>query len=365
MSQLKHHVINSDAFLHLEKPLIFFDLETTGLDCQKDRVVELSAKKLNPDGSQSSLHYLINPGMDIPQEATDIHGITNGMVADKPLFCDIAEAVYAFFKDSDLAGYNILRFDIPFLMEEFHRCKMYPILLTETKVVDVYSLYTKKEPRDLASAVRYFCKEEHDNAHSAQADVEATMKVLKHQLIHYNDLEPTVSYLYQFSCDSDNAIDFSGKFGRNKKGQIVYKFGKYKDKVVDLDNAEHQDYFNWIIEKSNPSVEMQMAVRRIRSLHKCRKVCMKWLQSNEIISSVEKLVALYRVITENGSSSLFNVQKEGKKLIITYEANTDQRLTLCSEDEKHTCLTILHDYFNSIQDLQNIPSKVPIPSQTV
>src|SRR5690349_2429345 len=140
MSQLKQPVHNANTFLDLEKPLIFFDLETTGLDCQRDRIVEISAIKLNPDGSQSTLYYLINPCMNIPDSASEIHGITNGMVADKPPFCDVADCVYEFFRGCDLAGYNIRRFDIPLLMEEFHRCKMYPILLTETKVIDVLNV---------------------------------------------------------------------------------------------------------------------------------------------------------------------------------------------------------------------------------
>ncbi len=365
MNHLKQPSGNGDAFLYLEKPLIFFDLETTGLDCQKDRMVELSAKKINPDGSQSSLHYLINPGIDISYEATALHGITNEMVADKASFCEIAEAVYAFFRDCDLAGYNIRRFDIPFLMEEFHRCKMYPILLTETKVIDVYSVYAKKEPRDLASAVKYYCKEAFDNAHSAQADVEATMKVLKHQLSHYTDLEPNVNYLYKYSCDSEYTIDFSGSFSRNKQGKIIYNFGKYKGKAVDLDNPDHQDYFKWIMEKSNPTVERQMAVKRIKFLHKCHKTCTEWLQANRITSSIEELRSLYKAIVEKKQVSSFSVSQDGKKLTITYSTNTSQNLILNTEDEKHICLSILNDSFATFGSAHNIQYSFPRQSQPV
>ena len=343
----------------MEKPLIFFDLETTGLDCQHDRIVELSAIKLNPDCSRTKFYYLLNPGIPIPEEATDIHGITDEDVADQPSFCDIAEEVHQFFTGCDLAGYNVRRFDIPLLMEEFHRCKMYPILLTETKVIDVLSLYTKKEPRDLTAAVRYFCKEELDKAHSAQADVEATMKVLQHQLLFYEDLEPDVHFLHNYSCDSEHIIDFSGKFGRNKNGKIVYRFGKYKNKVVDLDNQEHQDYFNWIMDKSNPTVEMKMAVKRIKTQHACHKTCMEWLQSKGIITGIDKSYALYKALLSEENNPPFSVYRDGKKLSVVYTGDHDSPLHLCNEDEKQTSLLILKNYFAAMGGLDYVTSVIP------
>lgn len=347
---------NETNFLNLNRPLIFFDLETTGTDCMQDRIIEISAIKHNPDGTHASLYYLLNPTIPIPEEATEVHGFTNEMVAGQPRFCDVAEMVHQYFKDCDLAGYNIRRFDIPFLMEEFHRCKLYPILLTETKVVDAYSIYAKKHPRDLTAAVKQYCNEDFDNAHSAQADVEATIKVLKHQLLHHGDLEPNTSFLHSYSCDSEQIIDFSGKFGRNKLGQIVYKFGKYKNKVVNLDNKEHQDYFSWITDKSNPSVEMQMAVRRIKSQHKSHKSCMEWLQQKNIITDVAKSFALYKSLLSEGEFKPFIVARNGKKLIVTYTENAEPPLVLADEDSKHISLLILKNYFNAMGGLEYIQS---------
>jgi len=365
MNQQKESAHNTNTFLHLEKPLIFFDLETTGLDCQKDRIVELSAIKLHPDGSQSSLYYLLNPCMDIPEVAREVHGITNAMVADKPPFCDVADSVYDFFRGCDLAGYNVRRFDIPMLMEEFHRCKMYPILLTETKVVDVLALYTKKEPRDLSAAVRYYCKEELTKAHSAQADVEATMKVLQHQLLHYSDLEPNVNFLYKYSCDSDYIVDFSGKFGRNKKGQIIYKFGKYRDKAVDPDDKDHQSYLDWLSNESSTPVEMKMAIKRIRSQHQCHKYCMEWLQAKGIITSAEKTLALHNTITAEASFHPFSITRTGKKLMIIYAESHESPLHICNEDEKHTVLLILKSHSNTKDGLDNSPSTITVHTQIV
>lgn len=365
MSQQKQSASNSNAFLQLEKPLIFFDLETTGLDCQRDRIVELSAIKLHPDGSQSSLHYLLNPCMEIPEAAIEVHGITNEMVANKPTFCDVADNVYDFFRDCDLAGYNIRRFDIPMLMEEFHRCRMYPILLTGTKVIDVLSLYTKREPRDLSAAVRYYCKEELAKAHSAQADVEATMKVLKHQLLHYSDLEPNVHFLYNYSCDSDYIVDFSGKFGRNKRGQIIYKFGKYRDHAVDLDNKDHQSYLDWLANESSSSVEMKMAIKRIKLQHQCQKTCWEWLQVKGIIASPEKALALYKSIASETNIHPFTITRTDKKLTITYTENEVPPLLFSNEDEKRTVLFILKNHLNTIEGSVSIQSTISTHSQIV
>lgn len=354
MDQTTLPTTGQDLFLNLKKPIIFFDLETTGKDPQKDRIVEISAIKHCPDNGQTSLYYLLNPTIPIPEEASEIHGITNEMVADKPPFCDVAEEVLQFFKDCDLAGYNIRRFDIPFMLEEFHRCKMYPILPTETKVVDAYSIFSKKEPRDLTAAVKFFCKEDFDKAHSAQADVEATMKVLKHQLMFYNDLEPDISFLHSYSCDSEQIIDFSGKFGRNKKGQVIFNFGKYKDKVVDLDNKDHQEYFDWITNKSNPTVEMRMAVKRIRHQHKCHKDCMEWLQMKKIITNVHLSFALYKALLSESDFPPFTVSRDEKKLVVHYSESADPPLELCDEDARHVSLLILRNYFNAMGGLEYI-----------
>ena len=341
MNQLQSSEIISDAFLNLKRPLIFFDLETTGTDSQRDHIVEISAIKLNIDQSQSRLHYVLNPQIPIPQGATKIHGFTDEDVSDKPSFCDTANEIYSFFSNCDLGGFNVKKFDIPLLMEEFHRCKMYPILLTDTKVVDVLSVYHKKEPRDLSAAVRFYCKEELDKAHSAQADVEATIKVFRCQLQSYTDLQPDVHSLHTFSCDGEHSIDFSGKFIRNEEGRIVFNFGKHKNRIVDLDDPQIADYFNWLTEKSNPSVEMRMAAKRVKTHHNCHKACMDWLQSKGLLASAEILKSLNEALTLEKDIYPFSVSRDGKKLTVIFHHSQGPALLLCSEDDKLTTLFIL------------------------
>ena len=187
--------------LELERDLVFFDLETTGVSIQEHRIIELYAVRLSPDGSRRDLHHYINPGMPIPEEATAIHGITDELVADKPSFAELSDELATFFADADLGGFNVRRFDVPMLMEEFHRCKKYPILLKHVRVIDPYVIFMKKESRNLSAAVRFYCEEEHEEAHAAQADVEATMKVFSMQLERYEDLGQTVEALEAFVAD--------------------------------------------------------------------------------------------------------------------------------------------------------------------
>jgi len=343
------------SFLNLKRPIIFFDLETTGTDTQKDRIVEISAIKHSPDGTLSNLYFVINPTIPIPPEASQVHGYTDEMVADKQRFCDVEQEVYEYFKDCDLAGYNIKKFDIPLLMEEFGRCKKYPILLTETKIVDSMTVYHKKEPRDLTAAVKFYCNEEFDKAHSAQADVEATMKVLRHQLITYSDLEPNIEFLHDFTCNSEQIIDFSGKFARNKQGQVVFNFEKHKGEAVNLDQREHADYFIWM-ERNMQSVEVRMAVKRIKNQHKCHKDCLEWLQIKNIITDVSKSFALYKAILSEADFRPFSVSRDGKKLIVTYSESCEPPLVLCDEDARHVSLLILKTYFNSMGGLEYIQS---------
>jgi len=182
------------TFLHLEKPLIFFDLETTGTHPSTDRIVELCAVKLHPDGTREELYHLINPTIPISPGASAVHGITDEKVANKPTFGDLVNELAALFEGCDLGGYNIKKFDVPLLMEEFHRHKKYPISYSEVKLVDAMGIYHSKEKRDLSAAVKFYCDREHGEAHSAKADVLATIDILKHQLLRYEDLEPNTSF---------------------------------------------------------------------------------------------------------------------------------------------------------------------------
>ena len=168
--------------LALQRPLVFFDLETTGVSLTKDKIVELCAIKIMPDKSRSMLLQRFYPEMPIPPSATEIHGITDDMVKNEPTFREKAKEVAAFFSGSDLAGYNIAKFDIPLLVEEFLRAGLDENPFEKVKVIDSLSIYFKKEPRNLAAALKFYANEEIINAHSAEADVEATIKVLNGQL---------------------------------------------------------------------------------------------------------------------------------------------------------------------------------------
>ena len=238
--------------LHLERDMVFFDLETTGISLQ-DRIVELYAVRLKPDGSRKEIHHYIHPEMDIPEEATEVHGITNEMVADKPKFSELSLELSIFFKDADLAGFNIRRYDVPLLMEEFHRCGRYPILLRNCKVLDPYVIFLKKEPRNLAAALKFYCQESHDDAHSAKSDVEATMKVFAKQLEQYDDLGKSVKEIEEYVADGNIGLD--NKFRINKKGQVIFNFGKNNGKPI----TDDPDYLRWIYKESN----MPIAVRTI------------------------------------------------------------------------------------------------------
>ena len=344
MNQSQLPALHPGAHIDLHRPLIFFDLETTGVETQTARIVELSAIKVNPDQSQEKLYHVLNPGIPIPDGATAMHGFTDEDVADKPFFCDVSHEVCSFFTNCDLGGYNVKRFDIPLLMEEFHRCKMYPILLTETKVVDVMSVYHKKEPRDLSAAVRFYCNEELDKAHSAQGDVEATIKVFQGQLQRYTDLSPDVHSLHTFSCDNDRSIDFSGKFSRNSEGRIIFNFSKHKDRIVDFDNDDIAGYISWMKEPGRFTVDTLMGISRAKAHHDCHKTCLEWLKSKELLASAQNLKVLLEALTLEKDIYPFSVSREGRKLTVVFHHSHEPALLLCSEDDKLTTLFLLQHF---------------------
>jgi DNA polymerase-3 subunit epsilon len=231
--------------LALQRPLVFFDLETTGVSLTKDKIVELCAIKIMPDKSRSMLLQRFYPEMPIPPSATEIHGITDDMVKNEPTFREKAKEVAAFFSGSDLAGYNIAKFDIPLLVEEFLRAGLDENPFEKVKVIDSLSIYFKKEPRNLAAALKFYANEEIINAHSAEADVEATIKVLNGQLEKYSDLNPTAESLHEFSVQENDYLDYDRKFSRDKKGEIVFMFGKNKGLPV----AENLGMVKWMLDK--------------------------------------------------------------------------------------------------------------------
>jgi len=236
--------------LKLNRPICFFDLETTGINITKDRIVEISILKIYPNGNQESKTWLVNPTIPIPKEATEIHGITQEKVANEPTFKELAPLVYEMIKDADLAGYNSDRFDIPLLVEELLRSKVNFDMKNRVSV-DIQTIFHKKEERTLSAAYKFYCKKTLENAHSAQADVKATYEILKAQLDHYQDLENNINSLSEFT-QRKKIVDFAGFIALNEQDEEIFTFGKYKGvKVMDVLEQE-PGYFSWITNADFP-----------------------------------------------------------------------------------------------------------------
>jgi len=237
--------------LELKKPLAFFDLETTGVNVAEDRIVEISVIKLNPDGSEEVMTELVNPGMPIPKESSDIHGITDDKVADKPSFKQLAPKIKAFIGNSDLSGFNCLKFDVPLMVEEFLRNEV-DFEMKGRKVVDVQNIFHKMEQRTLVAAYKFYCNGNLTNAHSAEADTRATMEVLLAQVDKYDELNGDVQMLHEFSRRG-KAVDFAGHIIENEQGEAVFNFGKNKGKtVVEILKAQ-PGYYSWMMDAQFPS----------------------------------------------------------------------------------------------------------------
>jgi DNA polymerase-3 subunit epsilon len=232
--------------LKLTRPIVFFDLETTGLDFKYDRVMEIGALKLHPDGRKEIYTKRINPGMKIPAEIAALTGITNADVAGAPGFADVAEEIESFFAGCDVGGYNIARFDVKMLAEEFKRLGR--DFGVETRgVVDAQVIFHHKEKRDLAAAYKYYCNKELKNAHSAQADTDATFEILVSQLERYPDLPQDVQGLHNFCrLDRDRFVDAEGKFIW-RDGEAVFNFGKFRSQTLRQVAQSNRDYLDWVI----------------------------------------------------------------------------------------------------------------------
>ena len=230
--------------LNLKRPLIFFDLETTGTNVTTDRIVEISLIKIYPDGRESEHSTRVNPERPIPAEATEVHHITDEDVRDKPTFREIAESLSRFFADSDIAGYNSNRFDVPMLAEEFSRAGI-PFDFSKTRFIDVQTIFHKKEQRTLVAAYRFYCDRELEGAHSATADTRATYEVLKAQLDRYPDLVNDVDELSKFSSQNRN-VDLMGRLIYDDQNREIINFGKYKGRPAEEVLAKDSGYFSWI-----------------------------------------------------------------------------------------------------------------------
>ena len=231
--------------LNLKKPIIFFDLETTGTDISKDRIVEICYIKIFPDGREVEYTKRINPGMHIPEVASAVHGIYDEDVKDSPLFKDVAKEIANEFAGCDVAGFNSNRFDLPLLAEELLRAQV-DIDLSRLDAIDVQVLYHKREPRTLTAAYKFYCGKELEDAHSALADTRATYEVLKAQLDHYDDMENDMAALSKESCFTNN-VDFAGRIVYDENGREVFNFGKYKGMPVDAVLDRDPGYYGWMM----------------------------------------------------------------------------------------------------------------------
>ena len=236
--------------LNLSKPICFFDLETTGTNVAKDRIVEISILKIFPNGNKSGKTWLVNPGIPIPAEATAIHGISDEKVANEPSFKKISSEVYQMIKDSDLGGYNSDRFDIPLLAEEMLRAEV-DFDMKNMVSVDVQTIFHKMEKRTLEAAYKFYCDKELTDAHSAEADTIATYEVLLSQLDRYPELENNVKKLAEFS-NRKNSLDFAGFIGKDKEGEAIFTFGKHNGKKVEDILETEPGYFGWILNADFP-----------------------------------------------------------------------------------------------------------------
>jgi len=251
--------------LKLSKPICFFDLETTGIDITKDRIVEISILKVYPNGNKESKTWLVNPTIPIPKAASDVHGITDERVAGEPTFKERAKQIHNMIKDSDLAGYNSDRFDIPLLAEEMLRAEV-DFDLGNRVSVDVQTIFHKMEQRTLSAAYKFYCGKDLIDAHTASADTNATYEILKAQLDRYDSLENNIKKLSEFTYRKQIA-DFAGFIGYNDKGEEIFTFGKHKGKRVEDIFDEEPGYFGWLL-----GADFPLYTKKILTAIKLRKL---------------------------------------------------------------------------------------------
>ncbi len=243
--------------LNLKIPLCFFDLETTGTNISHDRIVEIAVIKVMPSGELLKKSSLINPTIPISAESSAIHGITNDKVADKPTFKEVARDYAKFMEGCDLAGFNILKFDVPMLVEEFLRADV-EFDYQKKKIIDSQKIFHLMEKRTLSAALMFYCGKKIENAHSAEADTMASVDVLMAQIEKYNGLDVTDGLerklgVIQNDMESlsklvsDDLVDLAGRMVRNAQGEVIFNFGKHKNKLVSNVFKEEPAYYDWMM----------------------------------------------------------------------------------------------------------------------
>ena len=234
----------------LDRPICFFDLETTGAKVGKDRIVEIAILRVDTNNQESQKVWRINPEMDISFQATQVHGISNQMVEIEPNFAHYSNEIYQFIKGCDLAGFNAIKFDIPILVEELIRADI-DFDFSRIRMIDSQVIYHKKEPRNLSAALKFYCNKNLENAHSALEDTIATYEVFKAQLDRYDDLEPNMDFLNEYTKRNNN-LDFAGKIRIDSDNDAIFAFGKYAgQKVTDVFKSD-KGYYSWIMKGDFP-----------------------------------------------------------------------------------------------------------------
>ena len=247
--------------LNLKNPIVFFDLETTGVNITSDRIVEISYLKIFPNGNEVSRTMRINPEMHIPEQASEVHGIYDDDVKDCPTFKQVAKDVAHDFEGADIAGFNSNRFDVPLLAEEFLRAGV-DLDMTRRKFIDVQVIFHKMEQRTLSAAVKFYCGKELEGAHSADADTRATYEVLQAQLDRYDELQNDIAWLSEFSSHTRN-VDFAGRIVYDDKGVEVFNFGKYKGIPVVEVLRRDPGYYSWMMQ-GDFSLNTKQVLTRIK-----------------------------------------------------------------------------------------------------
>ena len=253
--------------LNLNKPLAFFDLETTGINTVTDKIIEIAVLKIKPDGSKEWFEQRLNPGIPIPKASSDIHGIFDEDVKDCPSFSDIANKLSLFLEKCDMGGFNSNRFDLPLLMQEFASSKV-EFNIDKRNLIDVQRIFHKMEQRNLSAALKFYCKKELINSHSARADTQATFDVFLAQLERYKDEMPrTMEQVHNF-CNDNGFYDLSGRMVKDKEAQIRFNFGKHKGLLVTEVLQKEPQYYSWIMKSDFPiDTKNKLTAIRLKSLN--------------------------------------------------------------------------------------------------
>lgn len=236
--------------IQLTRPLVIFDLETTGININRDRIVEISLLKVFPNGTEELRTYRVNPQVPIPKEASAVHGIYDEDVADKPSFKQLAPELNSFLELCDFGGFNSNKFDFPLLVEEFYRADI-EFETNNRKFIDVQRIFHKMEPRNLSAAYKFYCDKSLENAHSAEADTIATWQVLQAQIERYDQLPNDIKGLHEMSGQGNN-VDLAGRFVYNNDNIPVFNFGKHKGRPVSDVLTREPSYYNWMMDGDFP-----------------------------------------------------------------------------------------------------------------